>query len=304
MSYRVRSDGTTSENSTPYLYGYNFALNNTRIVQSIQLPNNANVIITSISLVPNWPPVFTVNPITLSSVNAGELFSSSLGPFATDLNGDPRAFGKVSGPAWLIVGGSGILSGTPANSDANTNTFVVSVRDATGLSNTATLYIYVNGAPVFTNDPFTLPSVIAGQNYSGTIATNASDPNPGDLLTFAKSSGPAWLTIANDGALSGTPLPTDAGTNTFAVIVTDPGGLSGTATLNILVTGTTPIVSTISLQAGTVFLNWSGGSAPYQVQATTNLANPDWQTVADSINGTSLSVEATNNATFYRIMGQ
>jgi hypothetical protein len=82
-----------------------------------------------------------------------------------------------------------------------------------------TLLIYVNGAPVFTVDPFTMPGIVAGQSYSGTIATNASDPNPSDVLTFAKVSGPNWLTVAIDGTLSGAPLSSDIGNDSFVVSV-------------------------------------------------------------------------------------
>ena len=49
-----------------------------------------------------------------------------------------------------------------------------------------------NWPPSFTSDPFSKPNANAGQPYSGTIATNATDPN-GDPLTFSKTSGPAWL---------------------------------------------------------------------------------------------------------------
>src|ERR1019366_5732631 len=124
-------------------------------------------------------------------------YSGTIATNATDPNpADTLTFAKVSGPAWLIVGSNGTLSGTPANSDANTNTFVVSVKNTGGLSNTATLFIYVNGAPSFTANPFSTSNGTVGQNYSGTIATNATDPNPGAVLTFAKVSGPAWLNVA------------------------------------------------------------------------------------------------------------
>jgi hypothetical protein len=148
-----------------------------------------------------------------------------------------------------------------------------------------------------------MPDAMAGQIYSGTIATNASDPNPGDMLTFAKASGPAWLTVANDGTLSGMPLSSDVGTNSFVVSVTDPGGLFGTANMAVNVAPAPPIVSTMSFQAGSITLNWSGGVGPYQVQTATNIINPDWQTVG-TIGGGSFSITPSNDAAFYRIIGQ
>jgi hypothetical protein len=304
MSHRNNSNGG-KDGRTFYLYGYSFNLNSTKTVQSVRVPNNANVVVTAISLVPNWQPTFNVNPLALANANAGQGYFATVATDASDLNGDALTYAKVSGPAWLNVASNGSLSGTPANSDANTNSFVISATDSGGLSNTLTLFIYVNGAPSFTLDPFTLPGVVAGQSYSGTIATNATDPNPSDALTFAKTSGPAWLAVAGDGTLSGTPLLGDVGDNAFVVSVSDAGGLFNTATMNIAVTtGAAPIISTITLQGGDLLLSWSGGNPPYQVQATTDLANPDWQNVGGPISGNSLSLTPTNDVTFYRIGGQ
>jgi hypothetical protein len=304
MGYRNSSDGSSSENNALYLYGYSFTLNPAKTVQSIRLPNNANVVVAAISLVPNWPPTFGVNPLTLANANAGQNYSGTIATNASDLNSDALTYAKVSGPTWLNVAPNGTLSGIPANADANLNTFVVSVKDTGSRSNTATLYISVNGAPAFVANPFSMPGVTAGQNYSGSIAANATDPNPTDTLTFAKVSGPAWLSVAPDGALSGIPLSADGGTNTFAVSVTDSGNLSDTATMEIPVLAAPAIVSTFSFQAGELVLNWGGGIGPFQVQTTTNLANPDWQNVGDATTTNSLSITPSNAAAFFRILGQ
>jgi hypothetical protein len=303
MSHRNNSNGG-KDGRTFYLYGYSFNLNSAKTVQSVRVPNNANVVVTAISLVPNWQPTFNVNPLTLASVNAGQGYSGTVATDASDLNADALTYAKVSGPAWLNVAANGSLSGVPANSDANTNSFVISATDSGGLSNTLTLLIYVNGAPSFALDPFAMPGIVAGQNYSGTIATNASDPNPSDALTFAKVSGPNWLAVAADGSLSGTPVSSDIGNNSFVVGVTDAGGLFDTATLNVAVSEVAPIISTISLQGGNLLLSWSGGIPPYQVQAATNLVNPDWQNVGGPTSASSLPIAPTNDVTFYRISGQ
>jgi GH25 family lysozyme M1 (1,4-beta-N-acetylmuramidase) len=396
MGYRNSASGSSSENNSLYMYGYSFTLNSAKIPQSITLPNNANVIITAISAVPNWSPTFSAATYTLANANAGASYLANIATNASDLNGDALTFAKVSGPAWLNVAVNGALFGTPANADANTNAFVVSVKDSGGASNTATLFIYVNGAPSFTASPFSLPKVNAAQNISSTIATNASDPNPNDVLTFAKVSGPAWLNVAASGALSGTPSDSDANTNTFLVSVTDNGGLSNTATLFIYVnaaplfaadpfslpsvpagqniTGTIatnvsdpnpgdvltfakvsgpawlnigidgtlsgmpssadvgtntfvvnvtdpftlystatmmiavqtppPIVATLAVQPGQLLLMWTGGSGPYQVQVATDLINPIWQNFGPPTFGSSLSLTPTNDTAFYRIQGQ
>jgi hypothetical protein len=160
-----------------------------------------------------------------------------------------------------------------------------------------------NRAPAFVSNPFTKPGVIAGQNYSGTIAGAATDPN-GDTITFTKVSGPSWLGVAGNGALSGTPVSANIGTNSFVVRATDLAGLFGTATMNLAVTAATPITMTVSLDGATLALNWAGGIAPYEVQMTTNLANPIWEPLGNPISGTSLTVAPTNAAAFYRILGK
>jgi len=160
-----------------------------------------------------------------------------------------------------------------------------------------------NWQPTFLVSPFTEPGAAAGQAYSGTVATNATDLN-GDTLTFTKLSGPAWLNVANNGALSGTPLSPDVGVNSFVLGVTDPGGLSGSATMTLTVTPALPVTATISLQGAELWLDWSGGIAPYQVQMATDVTSPDWQALGGPTNATHLTLWPTNAAAFYRILGQ
>ncbi|MGC3960738.1 MAG: putative Ig domain-containing protein [Verrucomicrobiota bacterium] len=160
-----------------------------------------------------------------------------------------------------------------------------------------------NRAPAFVSNPFTKSGLVAGQNYSGTLAGDAADPN-GDTVTFSKISGPAWLGVAGNGTLSGTPVSADTGTNSFVVRAADPAGLFTTATLNLPVTAAAPITMTVSLAGPELLLNWSGGIAPYEVLMTTNLDNPIWETLGSPISGTSLTVSPTNAAAFYRILGR
>jgi hypothetical protein len=303
MGHRNSSNGS-ADNRPFYLYGYSFALNPAKTIQSIRLPNTSNVMVAAISLVPNWPPTFAANPFTLATASAGQNYSGNIATNASDLNGGTLTFAKVSGPAWLNVGTTGNLTGVPANTDANTDTFVVSVKDAGGLSNSATLYIYVNGAPTFTANPFSMPDITAGQNYSGTIATNATDPNPGDALTFAKVSGPAWLNVSPAGALTGMPLSTNVGPNSFVVSVSDPGNLSNTATLNLNVAAAPPIVASITNSAAGIWMNWGGGIGPYQAQMATNLTAANWIVVGDLISSNAFLIAPTNPAAFYRVVGR
>jgi hypothetical protein len=166
MGHRNNSDGST-DNRSFYLYGYSFTLNSAKTVQSVRLPADANVIVTAISLVPNWSPSFNVNPLTLANATAGSAYSGTIATNASDLNGDPLTYALVSGPAWLIVGTDGTLSGTPLASDAGTNNFEVSVTDPGGLSATATLNISVNPVTPFVASFTTQSTGSLGLSWAG-----------------------------------------------------------------------------------------------------------------------------------------
>ena len=81
------------------------------------------------------------------------------------------------------------------------------------------------------------PDAVVGVPYSATIAGCAVDPDPGDTLTFSKVDGPRWLSVAANGALSGTPPGTRVGWNAFTVRVKDDFATSAQATLKIRVLG-------------------------------------------------------------------
>ena len=212
MGYRNSSNGSSSENNALYLYGYSLTLNPAKTLRSVRLPSNGNVIIAAISAVPNWPPTFSASGYALADGVAGTGYSASIGSDATDLNGDP--------------------------------------------------------------------------------------------LTYAKVSGPAWLSVAANGALSGTPLSADVGTNLFVVSATDPGNLSASANVTIVVEPGAPIVLNVEIQTNQLVLSWTGGISPYQVQQATNLSNPVWENFGGTLSGNSLQLTATNGSAFYRVMGQ
>ncbi|MGB0743350.1 MAG: putative Ig domain-containing protein, partial [Opitutales bacterium] len=179
------------------------------------------------------------NSDPLVEVDATEelAYSASLSDDASEVDGDPMTFAKVSGPAWLSIAGDGTLSGTPANQDVGINSFTVSVTDGSTPAVQATLNITVNNvndAPVFTVDPIPGGSVVEDEAYTGTLAGSATDED-GDPLVYAKVAGPAWLIVASDGTLSGTPTGSDIGLNSFTVSASDGIATAVQATLDISV---------------------------------------------------------------------
>ena len=100
-----------------------------------------------------------------------------------------------------------------------------------------------NNAPVFNSASYS-DSATAGQNYSYSFAGEATDAD-GDSLTYSKQSGPSWLNIATNGAVSGLPGASNAGTNNFVVMVSDGKGGTDTAnyTVNVSSNGSGTTVS-------------------------------------------------------------
>jgi autotransporter-associated beta strand protein len=92
-----------------------------------------------------------------------------------------------------------------------------------------------NHAPVWQATPITGAAALEANAYAGpSLAASATDPD-GNALTFSKTDGPGWLSVASDGTLSGTPATLDVGANAFDVRVTDMHGLSSDAVLQIQV---------------------------------------------------------------------
>jgi hypothetical protein len=131
--------------------------------------------------------------------------------------------------------------------------------------------------PAFAADPFSRPAATAESAYSGTLLGAATDPN-GDTITWSKTAGPAWLLVAADGVLSGTPSAADLGANTFTVRATDPGGLHSEAALAIQVLA--PPVATPAFHpapgayAGPVTLALSTATAGASIRYTTDGSTP------------------------------
>ncbi|WP_264488694.1 Ig-like domain-containing protein [Luteolibacter arcticus] len=109
-----------------------------------------------------------------------------------------------------------------------------------------------NTAPSFTTDPIVKSAATEDAAYSGSLAADVSDPDAGDTKTYTKlPGGPAWLNVASNGALSGTPTNSDVGPNSFTVRVTDATGDYDEATVSITVTNTNdaPVFDPVAVAA-------------------------------------------------------
>lgn len=166
--------------------------------------------------------------------------------------------GAVNGTVTIKVEDTNHTSGN--NSDFDT-LYIDSLFIETGGTPPA------NTPPVFTSDPFSTSNATENAAYSDSLANSATDADS-DPLTYSKVSGPAWLSIASNGALSGTPGSANLGLNTFTVEVND-GSDTATATLEITVNeaGAIPdsYVSDIAMSGGSSGGNRKSGIATITV---------------------------------------
>jgi hypothetical protein len=154
--------------------------------------------------VTNRPPAFVANPLLLPAGRAGVYYAANLTTNASDPNGDAQTFAKISGPAWLNVASGGLLTGTPYSANAGANSFVVSVKDPGGLSNTATMLLSVAAAPSInaslTNQNGSLALSWTGgvSPYSVQMSTNLGDTNWQTVATGVVTSN--YLVAPTNGA--------------------------------------------------------------------------------------------------------
>jgi hypothetical protein len=130
-----------------------------------------------------------------------------------------------------------------------------------------------NKAPVFNPTLIALPDATASLAYTGhTLSNSASDADL-DALTYTKLNGPAWLSVAASGSLSGTPGAAHEGLNTFVVRATDPSGASSDAELQINV-----LPTPVDFDAGPV-AHWDFNDPALGVTHGAALPDSDGRTV-------------------------
>jgi hypothetical protein len=141
MAYRIKSTGIT-QTGPVYLYAYSFALNSAKTVQSITLPNNANVVVVAIDVTPA-----TAQPVYVSLGSSGNVFG--LGTAGTPVtgggaDGHGNAYAAVLlGSALTWTGGTFSLSAAGPTSAAAATTIPLPATNAASLS---ILAAGVNGA--------------------------------------------------------------------------------------------------------------------------------------------------------------
>lgn len=174
--------------------------------------------------VSNHSPVWNYVPYTAQDAPEDEAYSRWINWTVTDPDGDALSFAMVSGPGWVELSDGGQLTGTPLQGDVGTNVLQVTVSDGVNPPVPNTVYIRVlnvNQPPVWSQDPF---DSSANEDELLTTWLNWIPTDPeGDTLTWAKVSGPSWLTLTNPDTarFDGTPTQADVGLNVFVISVSD-----------------------------------------------------------------------------------
>ncbi|HEX6031514.1 MAG TPA: FG-GAP-like repeat-containing protein [Tepidiformaceae bacterium] len=168
-------------------------------------------------------------PIANMSLRGGETKDQALS--ASDDNGDPLTFTKLSGPSYMTVytidenEGTGLVRLAPPSGTAGTPTGAVQVSDGT-LSDQQTFFITVtsNTAPVL----YYPSSMYVAAGDTANQIVYAYD-NDGDALTFYKVSGPGFMLVSTISSTGGNgtglvhlaPQDSDIGSFNGTVAVSD-----------------------------------------------------------------------------------
>ena len=203
------------------------------------------------------PP--TVTTTSLPAGTTGTAYSVTL---AASGGTPPYIWTMASGslPAGVSLTSSGVISGAPAAS--GNFGFIAQVSDSAGEQASATLSLTIVPALAVTSS--SLPAGTVNAVYSSTLsATGGTSPYAWSILSGLLPGGTSLGTTT--GTISGT--PSAAGSYNFSVQVTDGGGRTASAAINLVIASALVITST-AMPGGTVgtaysaTLASSGGAAP------------------------------------------
>ncbi len=248
----------------------------------------------------NQVPTIT-GPSTLPTSTKGVAYPSTT---IQASDGTPPLRWFASGlPAGMSINvNTGAIGGTPTEDSVFSVT--VTVVDAVGVTATRTYSLTINSPP--TIGTTALPEWTVNQpNYNATVSASSGTPP----YTWSATGLPTGLTInAGNGVISG--KPTQSGTKSVTVTITDSVGAKATKVYSLTINVTPSITGPASLPNSTVNRSYpgqavtaTGGTTPYAWSATglpTGLSiNPNTGVISGTpgVTGTfSITAKATDVA--------
>jgi hypothetical protein len=220
----------------------------------------------------NNAPVITSTSIDSATADADYSYTLA----ATDADSDSLTMSASTIPAWLAFDPTtGVLSGTPAETDEGDHAVVLAVTDGTdettqSFSIAVNVPTPVNTAPVITSTALTNATVDTAYSYTLTATDVDSDTL---TMSVAIPAALSWLTFDTaTGILSGTPTADDIAATTITLTVND---------------GTEDTMQTFTI---TVADEAAGPTTALIVFE--DVDNPDWPLWGDSAATTSIITDA------------
>src|SRR5450631_688741 len=191
----------------------------------------------------------TATAIANQSALEGQSFLLNVSShFAAPAAGDALTFSAKLPAGLSIDAHTGVISGTPTDSDFGNNPITVTATDAHGNAISESFQLAVgDSGPTAT--AIANQSALEGQSFSLNVSSHFAAPAAGDALTFSAKL-PAGLSIdAHTGVISGTPTDSDFGNNPITVTATDAHGKAISESFQLAVGDSGPTATAIADQS-------------------------------------------------------
>ncbi len=215
MAYRLTSTGA-ADNRTFYLYGYSFAINSAKTIQSITLPNNRSVVVLAIDVI-------------------------------------PAAAGPTAAAAPTMSPSPATYTSTQSVTLADTTPGALIYYTTNGTTPSTSSPLYSPGTPLQVASTTTVEAIAVASGYSNsavTIGTYTISP-PGTIISVNLTAVDNVLGIANSGSpVPGGGLDTEGYAYAAALLGTSLSWNGSTFTLGAAETSNAVSSKTIALPAG------------------------------------------------------
>jgi outer membrane protein OmpA-like peptidoglycan-associated protein len=207
-----------------------------------------------------------------------------------DLDGDVLQITAVGTPAHgrVTLNADRTITYTPDPGFIGTDSFTYTIRDAQGLTATATATVaVVNQAPIAVDDvaqaaPDSQPTII-------NVLANDSDPEDGPLtLVIARAPAGGTATVNANRTVTYTPNNGFSGADTFTYTIREPQGATATATVTVNVANQTPVAVNDSAQA-------RANNQPITINVLANDSDPEGGQLTVTIAGAPAGGAASVN---------